>query len=414
MSLDPSEETGAITMTRRFGKRTAGMLAAVVLALLIFYGATLYLPAEHPGTSTSETFATTETSTTSTETLGLIPEGDIAFQDSLYPCNCSVVTVPPLFPTLQDMVENSTIIWLANVTSVTVVAVKGAPFTLYTIEAIKDLDAYPGEGPLPPGTLVDAFWFGGTANGTTMTPVGYPTLSVGGAYIFFLSAGIDSAIAVPNLTPSYWQYLPSTPGTTFEGGPMVTIGGPQGLFNIRDGKVYSLDNTYPQADSWLPVKVDGLPLSAFESEISNGLATFFAYNQVANVSADHLMQVDARNITALVSGYESNATMVWTGAEAAGTGNFSGSNAISTALTSFLKTKLVSFSLSNANQSIGVNGNVSVVNSTFDFQGYSSVVGIVSGVVVAQDVYEHAGGSSWLIARETWNFSQFDEAFPVT
>ena len=51
-----------------------------------------------------------------------------------------------------------------------------------------------------------------------------------GAYIFFLSAGIDSAIAVPNLTPSYWQYLPSTPGTTFEGGPMVTIGGPDGLF----------------------------------------------------------------------------------------------------------------------------------------------------------------------------------------
>ena len=98
----------------------------------------------------------------------------------------------------------------------------------------------------------------------------------------------------------------------------------------------------------------------------------------------------------------------------AGTGNFSGSNAISTALTSFLKTKLDSFSLTTTSQSIVVNGNVSVVvNSTFDFQGYSSVVGIVSGVVVAQDVYEHAGGS-WLIARETWNFSQFDEAFPVT
>ena len=47
---------------------------------------------------------------------------------------------------------------------------EGAPFTLYTIEAIKDLDAYPAM-PVAPGNAVDAFWFGRTANGTTMTPV---------------------------------------------------------------------------------------------------------------------------------------------------------------------------------------------------------------------------------------------------
>jgi len=395
-------------------------LAAVVLALVLVYGATLYFPAEHPGTSMSETSVTTETSTTSstsTETLGTIypygENGGIVVQDSLYPCNCSVYVHPVLFPALQDLVKYSPLIWLANVTSVTVVAVKGAPFTLYTIEAIKDLTGYPAASESPPGSLAEAAWFGGTANGTTMTPVGYPTLNVGGTYIFFLTA-VDTGIAVPDLTPSYWEYLPSNPDAAYEGSVFVTTGGAQGLFNIRDGKVYSLDNMFPQADSWLPVKVDGLPLSAFESEILNNVTALDASEQVDIAYANHLMQVDARNISALVSGYESNATVEWTGAEAAGPGNYSGSNAINAVLTSFLKTKLVSFSLSNSNQSIVVNGNESVVvNSTFDFQGYSSVVGIVNGMVVAQDVYEHVGGS-WLIAREIWNFTQFNEAFPVT
>jgi hypothetical protein len=400
-------------MPRRLGKRTAGLLAAIALALFLFYGATLYVPTEHSGTSVSETSATTEASTASTETLGYIPDGDIASADSLYPCNCSVVTIPPLFPTMQDMVNHSLLIWLANVTSVTMVAVKGAPFTIYSIEAIKDLTGYPAASESPPGSLAEAAWFGGTANGTTMTPVGYPTLSVGGIYIFFLT-DVDTGIAIPNLTPSYWEYLPSNADAAYEGSVFVTTGGAQGLFSIRDGKVYSLDSMYPQADSWLPIKVDGLPLSAFESEILNNVTASDAYEQVAIAYANHLMQVDARNITALVSGYESNATIEWTGAEAAGPGNFSGSNAITSALTSFLKTRLVSFSLSNANRSIGVNGNLSVVNSTFDFQGYSSVVGIVNGVVVAQDVYEHTGGSTWLIVSETWNFTQFNEAFPVT
>jgi hypothetical protein len=402
-------------MPRVVGKKTASILVAVVLALVLFYGATLDLPAGHPATSRSDTSHTTGTSTTSsTETVGTVypygKNGGIINLHSLYPCNCSLYAIPTIFPTLQDMIENSTVIWLAKVTAVTVVAVKGAPFTVYSIEAVKDLDVYPGESPSPPGALADVAWFGGTVNGTTMTPVGYPTLSVGESYIFFLTP----ETTVPNLDTDYWQYLPSTPDFPFT---LSTTGGAQGLFNIGDGKVYSLDNMYPQADSWLHVKVDGLPLQAFESEILNDVATWIASEQaseqVASAYADHLMQVEARNVTALVDGYESNATLEWTGAEAAGTGNYSGSTAINAMLTSFLMTKLVSFSLSNPSQSIVANNESVVVNSTFDFQGYSSVVGIVSGRVVAQDVYEHTGGS-WLIARETWNFTQFIEQYPVT
>lgn len=95
-----------------------------------------------------------------------------------------------------------------------------------------------------------------------------------------------------------------------------------------------------------------------------------------------------------------------------GDGNFSGSNNIGIALGSFIG-KFINFSVSTESQSIEAKGNVSVVNSTLGFQGYSSVVGRVNGTIVAQDVYTHAG-SSWLIARETWNFTQFNAQFPFT
>ena len=53
----------------------------------------------------------------------------------------------------------------------------------------------------------------------------------------------------------------------------VTTGGPQGLFRVQGGNVYSLDNTYPQADSWLPVKADGIPLAQFEAEVEAATTT---------------------------------------------------------------------------------------------------------------------------------------------
>ncbi len=135
--------------------------------------------------------------------------------------------------------------------------------------------------------------------------------------------------------------------------------------------------------------------------------------QVANAYADHLLLLpfSGHYASALASEYEANATIEWTGIEAAGTGNFSGSNNIEIALGSFIG-KFVNFSFSAESQSIEAKGNLSVVNSTLSFRGYSSVVGQVNGLIVAQDVYEHVG-SSLLISRETWNFTQFNEQFPV-
>ena len=144
------------------------------------------------------------------------------------------------------------------------------------------------------------------------------------------------------------------------------------------------------------------------------VTTSDACEQVANAYANHLKQLSARNIPALLSGYESNATIEWTGATEAGIGNFSGSTDIDILLTSFFATtKFINFSLSNEYQAIGVKGTAWVVNSTFNFQGYNPVVGKVNGTIVAQDVYEHVGDSSWLIVRETWNYTQFNEQYYV-
>ena len=145
--------------------------------------------------------------------------------------------------------------------------------------------------------------------------------------------------------------------------------------------------------------------------VSVTVTTSDSYEQVASVYATHLLQFSARDKTALVSGYESNATVEWTGAVTGLVGNYYGTADIEILFGSFTG-KFLNFSLSNNYQSVGVKGNVSVVNSTFSFQGYSSVVGQVNGTIVAQDVYMHVG-SSWLIARETWNFTQFDEQFFV-
>jgi hypothetical protein len=142
------------------------------------------------------------------------------------------------------------------------------------------------------------------------------------------------------------------------------------------------------------------------------VTTSDAYEQVQNAYASHMTVLSTRNPSAVVSGYESNATVEWTGVVAGLTGNYSGAADIKILLGSFIG-KFLNFSLSNEYQSVGVKGNVSVINSTFNFQGYSSVVGQVNGTIAAQDVYEHVG-SSWLIARETWNFAQFNEQFPVT
>jgi hypothetical protein len=146
--------------------------------------------------------------------------------------------------------------------------------------------------------------------------------------------------------------------------------------------------------------------------------------EVANAYATHLAQLSDRDITALGAGYESNATMEWTGVGPGWNGDYSGVGNIKILWASVIG-KFINFSVSDEHQSIGINGDVSLVNSTFDFRGWSYYVcgpqfvpplaGNMTGSVTAQDVYERVStnSSSWSIARETWNFTKF-QCSPVT
>jgi hypothetical protein len=145
-----------------------------------------------------------------------------------------------------------------------------------------------------------------------------------------------------------------------------------------------------------------------------------AYGQVANTYANQLLQLDARNTSALTSGYESNATVDWKGyanglqeggsfTNRALRGNYTGSQEISTLLGAFL-TNAEDFLVTNETQTIGPEGNYWVVNSTFDFAGNSSTIGTFEGAIVAQESYVHVG-NTWLIANEMWNFISYDSQF---
>jgi hypothetical protein len=142
------------------------------------------------------------------------------------------------------------------------------------------------------------------------------------------------------------------------------------------------------------------------------------YAQVANAYASHLTELNDRNVSALASGYQSNATVEWTGAVTLA-GTYSGEKNIEN-LWGGSVGRSINFSVSDEHQSIGASKDDAyvVVNSTFDFRGFfiagvsndGSVIpcGPVSGSVNAQDAYENIN-SSWFITREIWNFTQFSQ-----
>ncbi len=148
--------------------------------------------------------------------------------------------------------------------SSTTVSVKGVPFTTYNITNVETIHGYDAA----PGTVAETAWVGGTVNGTTMNGVGYPALNVGSLYVFFFgpysfNPNATSYSIGPPPFGNYWYQ--------FDGGlAHATTGGAQGLFYVRDGNVYSLNNLYPTDDAWLPVQVNGVPLSQFIFEIQSG------------------------------------------------------------------------------------------------------------------------------------------------
>jgi len=160
-----------------------------------------------------------------------------------------------MYDTLAALTSASGTVVVGNVTSeqtvgVNVSAVFGSaavglvPVTNYYIDVTTVIS---GEWSLEPGDGQLVAQVGGTVGANTMNVTGYPTLSVGQSYVFFLTY--------------------QSPTSGLYGSAATTTGAGQGLFYIQGGNVYSLNNLYPQADSWLPVTADGVPLNQFVSEV---------------------------------------------------------------------------------------------------------------------------------------------------
>lgn len=109
-----------------------------------------------------------------------------------------------------------------------------------------------------------------------------------------------------------------------------------------------------------------------------------AYEQVASAYASRFLLYDARNVSALLNGYESNATVELTGLASGLAGNYTGSDAISPLL-AFFPGKMVNLTVTIDSQTpVVLKGEYLVINSTFDFAGYSTVDGKISGTIAVR------------------------------
>jgi hypothetical protein len=179
-------------------------------------------------------------------------------------------------------------------------------------------------------------------------------------------------------------------------------------------------------------------LLVLQSSLGSGLLSVrtvttapYGYEQVAGAYSSHLVDLDSKNITALVEGYERNATVEWVqplsneGNYRFGlTGNYTGWGELQIVLQAYLVRSLENFSMSDESQSMSLtnDGSSWLVDSAFHFSAYTSILGDINATVVAQDWYSqaftqpalgtHAAGS-WVISREVWNFTSYNVQYRV-
>ncbi len=150
--------------------------------------------------------------------------------------------------------------------------------------------------------------------------------------------------------------------------------------------------------------------------------TELSQQAVSGSFAQHMLFLKSRNLSAIVSQYEPNASVTWIGVQgpvaietpAAGTDN------ISRALDALLyqpcgsHDTVKSFAVENITQSaVFAPDGSAVVNSTFSFSGNSSLWGEFRGDVSARDTFSHSKTGAFLISQENWNFTRYYEEYPV-
>ena len=221
------------------------LLSACLSALLAFslIGVSVLYFHQGPGNTNVEQSTTFVTRTFQSTLLTTVTH-----QSTLAPCsqNCTINLSWEIYASLHELKDASLFIVVGNITSASTVSSSGIPLTRYNVSVLENVKG----GQNLTASVLSVAQIGGTVNGNALEIQGYPNLAVGGTYLMFLNYS-------GTFYPSYY------------GSSLMTVGGPQGLFPIHGGDVYSLDSAYPQSDAWLPVKVNGVSLSGFVSEIQS-------------------------------------------------------------------------------------------------------------------------------------------------
>lgn len=280
-----------IRSSNRLGNARPSIIVVVVSVIIVLALASILSYQHLPVSQTSITSSSSDgadgtssestlSSTTSTETTYITTSTHI-----FVPCNCSINLdwAWPTYNTLNSLISASEFVVVANVTSALTVGVNASaeagpgvkglfPVTGYNITVISVISNLVGGTPGPQiGSNTTIVQIGGTDGGTTTSILGYPSLSVGQSYVLFLT--------------TYGNLFANFYGSVNHGFNYITAGGPQGLFYVKEGKVYSLDNLYPQADAWLPVKASGVPLQQFTSEVQASASSVSSSSTVGSSSS---------------------------------------------------------------------------------------------------------------------------------
>jgi hypothetical protein len=145
-----------------------------------------------------------------------------------------------------------------------------------------------------------------------------------------------------------------------------------------------------------------------------------AYEQVSDSFASHMLLISERNPFAIVSQYQENATVKWTGNIGGLQGLYNGTGVIFLLMNDSFIGQAGLFSIGNATQAVlAVSADSAMVNSSFEISGQMYNFGYYpttsfNGTVSAQDFYKYsASQGAWLISRETWNFLDVAFQYPT-
>jgi hypothetical protein len=150
------------------------------------------------------------------------------------------------YPTMKDLKNASDVIIEGKVVGIASSNNSGAipttDFSVYVNGTVK--------GNVSVGSTILVRQVGAILSGNrTISDQDDPMMSIGSNLILFLE--------YPRQTLN---------GPIQTGSPFFITGGPQGRFVVKSGLVYSLD-TINQADSWIHVKANGIPIDQFVSQI---------------------------------------------------------------------------------------------------------------------------------------------------